>query len=260
MKVTEWISLFVFPPRCPGCGQLLPALPTAAARQPLPLLCETCGNVWKAETNADCPLCVKPMHNCTCAPKICVDNGCDTVRKLFQYRPHHTKLCTSRVIFSLKEHLTRRVTNGAAQAFLPAVDEICAERGIKPGQAVITFLPRRRAAKAAYGFDQAEKLAYAIARVSGAVCLPLLARSGSSASKAQKQLNRQGRMKAAAAAFKPTGKQLPAGTGVILLVDDIITTGSGIAAGSAILKKQYGLPMAALVLGMTYQQGKNHGN
>lgn len=98
---------------------------------------------------------------------------------------------------------------------------------------VVTFSPRRVLQRNLYSFDQAEELAKAIAKELGIPCEALVKRRGISF--AQKKLGAEGRSKNVVGKFAcnedVTGKS-------ILLIDDVVTTGSTVSECAKVLKKQ----------------------
>ncbi len=98
---------------------------------------------------------------------------------------------------------------------------------------LITFTPRRKHQVTLYGFDQAEEIAKAISRETLIPCRKLLERTGFSFE--QKSLKKKKREKNVIGKFKCTqplkGKR-------ILLVDDVITTGSTVSECAKMLKSQ----------------------
>jgi predicted amidophosphoribosyltransferase len=120
---------------------------------------------------------------------------------------------------------------GLKDAATPLVDAMvrCARlAGLDPD--LVTWVPARGRDKAARGFDHAEVLATGVAQRLGVPAAGVLARRGSQLD--QVGLDRTGRLRNLARAFAAT-------TGVprvVLLVDDVVTTGATAASCAAALK------------------------
>ena len=97
---------------------------------------------------------------------------------------------------------------------------------------VITFTPRRPNQVRYYGFDQSEELAVAISTATGIPCKTLLKRVGFA--RAQKKLKGKDRAKNVKGKFIGTEN---IDNKNILLIDDVVTTGSTIAECARILKE-----------------------
>lgn len=97
----------------------------------------------------------------------------------------------------------------------------------------VTYAPRRPTQVRYYGFDQSKEIALAVAEASGIPCRDLLKRVG--ISKAQKELNHVDRKKNIKGKFRCdedlTGK-------TVLLIDDVLTTGSTTGECARMLKAQ----------------------
>ena len=256
MNIPKLLSALLFPPRCPGCGQLLPAVPLLCSGREVPLFCEECARVFREETAVACARCTNPVSACICQPKELAAAGCRGSAKLFYYYPGRRTFCTSRVIFAQKERMTGRLCRGLAAEAVPLVRQICRQNGLGPGDVYLTYLPRRAASLAKFGYDQAEMTAREIARQAAIPFGTLIKRSRHASQRAQKALSYDERFSHAGTAFRATGAELPRETKMILLYDDIITTGAGMTAGTVLLSAQYGLPVFAVSLGVTYERKK----
>jgi predicted amidophosphoribosyltransferase len=102
--------------------------------------------------------------------------------------------------------------------------------GVEPRDIdVVTWAPTSRAHRRRRGFDQAELVARRVAAQMGVPCRRLLDRSRGSA--AQTGLDRATRL------HGPTFSVSPAASGVrVLLIDDVVTTGSTLRSASAALR------------------------
>ncbi len=96
--------------------------------------------------------------------------------------------------------------------------------------AIVTNVPRRQAEIRKYGFDQAERLAVALAEKLGLEYLPLLS---SHSKRAQKKMSREKRIENADFVLKST----PELTGkTVLIVDDVVTSGASMSVSAGKIK------------------------
>ena len=103
-------------------------------------------------------------------------------------------------------------------------------REILDDEVIVTYVPRSRAAVVKYGHDQSELLSAYLADKLGARALPLLRRKRKRTI-AQKKLDAKSREKNAKNTYDTVEKHRALIDGkTILLVDDIVTTGSSMAA------------------------------
>ena len=102
-----------------------------------------------------------------------------------------------------------------------------------PAEFVVTHVPTATTRVRQRGFDQAALIANALARQLGAPYAPLLARTTQQRQLGNGRAVRREQLRGAYRPLKPWLTQ----NAHILLVDDVITTGSTIEAASAVLKQ-----------------------
>lgn len=194
----ERLLSFFFPPRCAVCGE--------PGYAPL------------------CPLCEKAMADAF-QPKAFLAYGgngyADKMNSLFPYR----KRAPKKLILLWKS----RDLEELPQIFLPYIQKWYGKEKIKAP--IVTFIPRRQAAKWKNGFDQAEKLALSLANGLNLPFEALLSRHGFS--RKQHNLPREKRQKNVAGVFRP---KRPLAGETILLVDDIVTSGASAREAARVLK------------------------
>lgn len=228
-----------FPMTCAACRT-----PLRVGRQ-LPL-CKDCMLLWEAEKALPCPSCQKEHFSCRCLPQT-LESSVDAYCHLLPYDAN-TQI-GKRVVLEGKERMHPRLAAFLAQ-------ELCDQLPALPPHTVIAYVPRRAKAKRKAGYDQAER----IAKVLGELCQKTVLRaiaSEEAGTKAQKELNRQGRMEKASAAYR-AGKEIDAVKGAfVLLIDDVLTSGATIANCGTILKENGADAVCALTIAYTNLKPKD---
>ncbi len=224
----------LFPPRCAACGKLQ----APSAGREVTVLCPTCTAAWRQEIASQCPACFLAYDTCRCSLPNMKQKGIEVYVKLAPYGGEGDKNVARRIVLRLKDHLSVRTVRFLAAELAPGVRAAieASERtrrkngAAEPLETVVCHLPRQTRNRRRAGFDQAEELARALASELGFTYLPLLKRVRDGVP--QKELSRSARAKNLQGAFALTKsvKGLR-----VLLVDDVVTTGAGMAAGAALL-------------------------
>lgn len=232
------------PPRCIACGKLMaPALDGAPVA-----FCSACREAWEQEKVAECPTCFRLLSDCRCVPRLMQRAGVSAHVKLLPYGEAGGGRVTRNVIHTIKRRGSARAFRFLAEALRPGV--VTAVREAKsestpPPETVVSFLPRTRQAKQKYGYDQAEHLARALAKATGFRYLPLLTRRRGLL---QKTLNQRERVKNAEGAFALRRKACGLR---VLLVDDVVTTGAGMAEAAKLLYHAGSIDVIAVSVALT---------
>ena len=209
-----------FPPMCAACNERL-----APFRKEVSILCPDCMKAWE---NARADAARRRKEEATNPDRIF----------LVSYRPGHETGVPERLIYHLKHVRERRVFDRIADELARAVRQETERCGIRHDAVTVLWAPRRRAAIAKDGFDQAELLAKGVARSLGAACLPALARVRTPfrRDKEQKKLHAADRRAAAGRAYRlrPGYAERLKGRCAIL-VDDLCTTGATLDACAELL-------------------------
>jgi ComF family protein len=218
------LTAFVFPPVCRVCNERQRVF---SSRIP-EVLCPDCQKRWQKEKAQCCPTCKRMHAACRCVPSKLSENGCDTLIHLTAYRSHH-RTAASELVLHCKDHNDSEVFEFLAEELsehvLPLADFSLLD-------AVVTYVPRRRAAVAAIGHDHGKELARMVARRMGLPCEALIRRR--ILTRQQKELDAAGRERNAARSFEIEPNASVKGKTVIL-VDDVCTTGASLAGCTALL-------------------------
>ena len=232
MSVFSRIRGLLFPPKCAACGELLDWYEASKRGD---ALCPTCKKRWISEKLETCGHCSKRVTECSCMPEDLRKSRCLGHRKLTYYLHGTREPVQNLVIYHIKENRDLTATAFLTSELLPILEELLETNGVAPQDAILTYVPRGRAAKAKYGTDQAELLARMLSRKSGVPCRRLLGRRRR-ASREQKRLTADERRKNARAAFR-AGRDEKIDAKLLFLVDDIVTTGTSAAACVQILRE-----------------------
>ena len=235
-----------FVPTCASCGERLPPIvDTNLFNHGIPCLCDKCMEKWQSAKVQMCHTCYKPAGKCSCMP---LKNtfAQPSIPSIFFYHPDE-KHAESKVIYSMKHKKNKDLFNLLALELEPSLIETLDILDISVGDCIFTYIPRTKSALKENGFDQGKYFAKALCKVVKGQCtLPLLTRSGG---KEQKKLSRLERKKNVNnAIFANTSmrgfgrskcseglKAFLSGKTVIL-VDDIITTGSSLSRAIKVLR------------------------
>lgn len=251
MKISNIVSNLLFPPKCANCNEFLDV---KLSEKIIDALCPTCRLHYENEKQRECNICGLKMEFCRCMPKNMQKAQCTSLLKLISYRTHDDNLPIRNFVYSIK-HSDYKVSFDfvAEQMRKPLIAEMRAT-GIMPSDCVITFLPRSHKNKAKDGFDQSFRLARSLSRVTGIEFVNCFNRRIKS--NEQKKLNLYERKLNMSSAYKPraVGDKLKDKT--VILVDDIVTTGSSMAACARIAYSLGAYAVMGVCLGYTEKNKK----
>ena len=174
----------------------------------------------------NCSRCAKVLSKCACSNDYLDTHLVHKLIKIVRYVSSIEDLPQNRLIFSLKRENREDVAKFCAKELAAA---ICASIE-DPSRYILTYVPRRAAARRRYGVDQARILAEHIGKL---LSIPVVHALRSRARTPQKKLNaRQRRENAVFYARRGvdlSGKR-------VLLVDDIVTTGATMGSAAFALR------------------------
>ena len=179
---------------------------------------------------------------------------------LVAYHAHQEPGVPEYVIYRIKSKDDELLLSYLAEELAVSVKRLLGDMGVPWQDAVVSFPPRRPKSIQKYGFDQAESVARRLARCLGgkSVCLFERTEEGQS-SLAQKKLTAAQRQEVAklSYALRKRAPRQVAGR-VVLLVDDIYTTGATLRSCAELLVGVEALLVVLVTVGKTAEQG-GHG-
>lgn len=203
-----------------------------------PPYCVVCGDLFSpfgAETF--CPACREAWDDArTVAAESAAEAAAVGYAYLVHYRSGETDGVPERFVFHVKHKGDARAFSYAAQALSMGVHvavlsaDMPEEMPLKERRPIFTYTPRRRAAVHQDGFDQAARLARALAREMGGEFVPLLRRDVRRKASEQKRLGTRERIKNAKASYALRRRADARVRGrIVVLCDDLSTTGATLA-------------------------------
>ena len=229
LKAGRIASNLLFPPKCMNCGELLE---NDVFTSPVSPLCNKCRLLWEKEKTNFCEVCGLDVKLCRCMPKALERSGCGALLKLVLYKASGD-MPINKFIYSLKHKYNKSSFEFIAEQMRFLLIPEMKARSLLPSDCVICYLPRSLKNKNKDGFDQSLELARALSRLTGIKIVRAFSRRLFVSE--QKRLNSFERNLNMNSAFKLTPSSKLASGKTVILVDDIVTTGSGMAACSRLL-------------------------
>ena len=231
MKLGEYFKRFFFVRKCVSCKSILSFEDGDRA------FCPTCELKWNSAKADTCPECFKSALECTCMSKKLSKSGALCLRKLVFYDKKKQNEPHNRIIYFLKRNRNMRVADFIADQLSSAIKKEADVLGIEDmsGEAIITWVPRTRAARAEYGFDQSRLVCKSVERILNIPTEELVIRNRGG--KEQKNLNREDRIKNARNRFSLAKNVASLENKVVFIFDDVVTTGASMAECVTLLRK-----------------------
>lgn len=232
MSISDITAKLIFPPRCIACRTLLPYDGEGGET----VFCRGCRGAWETAKLSACPDCGLAVMDCRCLPRLPGEAGCAGLVRLAAYDAGDWGGVVNSTVNNLKRRRDREAFDFFASQLTPLIRRVFSDAGIDVRDAIITYCPRRISARMREGFDQSEELARGLAKLCGAQFAPLIKRRSFVYSEEQKRLEARDRYENARRSMKPASNAGAAEGRVVLIVDDIVTTGASIAACADILR------------------------
>ena len=210
-----------FPPRCVGCDELLPPFEKHVA-----VFCPACRDGWESA-----------------AAEVSADAAADAARGLVylaHYHPGRADGIPERLIYHIKHRGDPRAFAFVAERLSPRLLDTAATLPARKAEGedkplLFTYPPRRRSAVAKDGFDQAQRLAKAMARACEGDFVAVIKRTHRKTQE-QKTLTAEEREVNATSAYILSDKAAAiVRDRTVVICDDLCTTGATLNRCAALL-------------------------
>jgi len=232
MSRMNYLRDLLFPPKCAACHTLLDW--RAPKEETAPSLCSACLAEWESEEAETCGICAKRVHECACMPERMQRAKCQSLAKLVYYVPSKKTLVQNRLIYLIKRKNHNRAYSFLASRLSTLAEDVIKKENLSREDIIVTYLPRTRRAHLQNGIDQAAELARRVAENCSLDMKPLLCRSRGG--EEQKKLTPVERIRNVRGSID-IRKNVDCKDKVVFLIDDIVTTGNGMARCTKLLRR-----------------------
>ena len=220
----NYLRDLLFPPKCAACHALLEW--RTPADEPAPSLCSACLDEWESEELETCGICALKVTECECMPERMRKAKCAGFSKSVYYVPSKKTLVQNRLIYLIKRKNHDRAYAFLSERLSQIAKDVMQQEGFAREDVIVTYLPRTRRAHLQNGIDQAAELARRVAKSCSLEMKPLLCRTRGG--EEQKKLTPVERIRNVRGSID-LRRGADCRDKVVLLVDDIVTTGNGMA-------------------------------
>ena len=224
---------FLFPPKCVACGEVLDGAPKRVRHKGNDALCPDCRAKWENAKLEKCSSCGRAFIDCRCVPWKLKAKGCKTLLKLCAYNSD-PECVENRLLFCLKKFAIRRCEKFLATQLSMQISRFISE--YSEYEFCITNVPRLEKNKKEYGYDHAELLARLVSERCNVTYVSMLKRNKDGDE--QKTLSEKDRIENIKGAFTLARDSEKARGKVIILIDDVVTTGVSLAEGYSCLRSK----------------------
>ncbi len=252
MSIFDLCENLIFPPKCANCRELLDIDINKKHTDPL---CPQCRLNFEHEKSIECSSCGLEMRFCRCMPAKMNRAQCTCLLKLMSYKPNDDKKKINQFVYSIKHSYNKVSFAFVAEQMRACLINEMRACSLMPEDCVITYMPRSHKNKATDGFDQSFELASALSRITGIPLVKCFKRK--LFSKQQRDLNSFERQLNMRSAYTVLDVEDRIKGKTLILVDDIVTTGSSMAACARLLYSEGAYAVMGVSLGLTEKNNKN---
>lgn len=190
--------------------------------------CPKCRAEWNEHKNEPCRRCGQPIPKCWCGVPNDPDGFIDSERHLVQYHAKENSTVKN-TIYRMKNLYNRRGFDTVAREMF--ADFFPVEGN---GETVITAVPRSKESIRRYGHDQSHELGERLSALSGLDFVSVLEHKGNLKQKRLGLKERTDNAQKSYGIINGSSRYLKGKT--VILVDDVVTTGSTVARCAKLLK------------------------
>ena len=221
VSLKDLILDLIFPPRCAGCLDLLPI-------KQEDIFCPKCRKEWELYKKEKCRRCGQPIESCWCGIPFDKDGVITSEHHLVQYHKNKNSVIKC-LVYYMKRRNNKKVFDAIAREMY-----IQHYSKLELNDPVICYIPRSPRNIRRFGHDQALNLASAFADLTGLEITPVLIHEGSTNQKTLDPKQREYNAKKSYQIINGAGKLIKGKT--VILIDDILTTGSSATRCAKLLK------------------------
>ena len=249
MGIKHLISNLLFPAKCSNCNTFLDI---DIRNKVIDTLCPTCRIHYENEKQRECGFCGLSMRFCRCMPQNMERAQCSGLLKLISYRPHDESFSIRQFLYSVKRYDDKIYFNFIAEQMREILIIEMRGQNLLPDDCIITYLPRAQRNKAEHGFDQGLRLAQSLSNITGIEFVDCFKRK--LFAQEQKNLNQYERKLNMISAYDilDVGNKIEDKT--VILVDDIVTTGSSMAACARLAFSKGAYDVIGVCIGLTEKE------
>jgi len=241
LKIVGRLVDLVLVPRCSGCHKLMDTRGIT--------ICKECYDRFEDAKTAYCDFCGMEASLCICVPQRLLMSGCSDYRKITFYKTDKEASAFRNMIFSIK----RKYNLVLMRFFMQELSDLHADRDLQ--DPLVSYAPRTHKAYRKNGYDQAKLLAKFYAEENGYEFAKVLRRRFFHREKEQKLLNYSQRAANMRGAFAIVHPKNLVGRDIIL-VDDVVTSGSTVAECVSMLYAAGAKTDAVRSIAYTYKKNK----
>lgn len=240
-QLAHRIGFLLSAPKCVACGERL-SLDDRA-------LCKVCYCELLDNMTRNCSRCSNTLSKCTCSNEYLISHKVRHVVKVYRYIRREENRASNHLVYSLKKDNRKDVLDLCADLLQGSINSTLIDGGIIKDKSavVVTNVPRRKAAFVKFGIDHSALLAK---EISNRLEFEYKSMFVSKAKKAQKKLKGTARRKNAIFKIK---RRADLHGKTVLIVDDLITSGSSVAAVADLARELGAKRVIAACMGIVYR-------
>lgn len=248
-KLRRFLKGIICVPKCVSCGEVLSLERLEDGGN---ILCDKCRSRWEKEKLRRCDICMRDHSECTCPTEILASSGCGVLVSLVPYESGSSGV-VAKTIFRIKNEYDSELTDFLAKELCYRIFSMAYDIGFD--NIVVTYAPRTAKAWREKGHDQSEMLAKRLSVHLGTKFFKMIRRSrGFAGEHKQKKLGKDERIRNANSSFAPAKDIGYAEGKCVILVDDVVTTGSSLASCVTILRDAGALSVMCVTVAKTAQK------